>query len=147
MDRPRVVPPPRLAPWRQLRSETVASYRIIDIVKVTLEDGAGKPRGDGFTIRCADWCNVVAVTPDDCLVLVWQYRFGIEGFSLEIPGGVVDPGESPEQAARRELQEETGYVADSFEAPADDRAQSGRPEQPLLLLPRPRRAQDAGDRL
>jgi 8-oxo-dGTP pyrophosphatase MutT (NUDIX family) len=115
MDRPRVVAPPKLAPWRQLRSETVASYRVIDIVKVALEDGAGKPRGDGFTIRCADWCNVVALTPDERVVFVWQYRFGTDSLSLEIPGGMIDPGESPEQAAVRELREETGYEADSIE--------------------------------
>jgi 8-oxo-dGTP pyrophosphatase MutT (NUDIX family) len=115
MDRPRVVPPPKLRPWRKLRSETVGTYRVIDIVKIAFEDGAGKPRGDGYTIQCADWCNVVALTPDGRVVLVWQYRFGTDSLSLEIPGGMIDPGESPEQAARRELREETGYEADSIE--------------------------------
>ena len=48
-------------------------------------------------------------------MLVWQYRFGSEELSLEIPGGVIDAGEAPEHAARRELREETGYEADDFE--------------------------------
>jgi ADP-ribose pyrophosphatase len=109
------LPPPRLQPWRRLRCEQVASYRIFEVWRVELEDAAGRPRGDAFTVHARDWCNVVAVTPDDQVVLVWQYRFGADALSLEIPGGVIDPGESPEQAARRELREETGYAAERFD--------------------------------
>jgi 8-oxo-dGTP pyrophosphatase MutT (NUDIX family) len=110
-----VVPAPQLAKWRQLRREAVGSFRVLDVVRVELEDAAGQPRGDAFTLRCRDWCNVVAVTPDDEIVLVWQYRFGTDALSLEIPGGVVDAGEDPREAARRELFEETGYSAEAFE--------------------------------
>ncbi|MGO9833829.1 MAG: NUDIX hydrolase [Polyangiaceae bacterium] len=110
-----VVPPPRIRKWRQLHREPVGSFRILDVERVGLEDGDGRARGDAFTIRCRDWCNVVAVTPDDHVVLVWQYRFGTDAFSLEIPGGVIDDGEAPHVAARRELREETGYEAETFE--------------------------------
>lgn len=58
-----------------------------------------------------DWVNVIALTPKKEVILVEQYRFGTERPSLEIPGGVCDRGESPLEAARRELEEETGYTS------------------------------------
>jgi ADP-ribose pyrophosphatase len=110
-----VVPPTRLRKWRQTRVEPVATHGLFDVRRVELEDGAGQGRGQVFTLRFGDWCNVVAVTPDDHLVFVWQYRFGTDAFSLEIPGGMIDPGEAPEKAALRELREESGYEADGVE--------------------------------
>jgi ADP-ribose pyrophosphatase len=59
---------------------------------------------------------VIAITPEGEIVLVWQYRFGTDALSLEIPGGVIDTGEAPEHAALRELREETGYEAERAEA-------------------------------
>jgi ADP-ribose pyrophosphatase len=118
-DRPRpsiaVVPPPRIGKWRRVRTTPVAQFRVMNISRLELEDGAGNPRGEVITLECRDWCNVVAITPDHHLVLVWQYRFGTDAMSLELPGGVIDAGESPEHAALRELREESGYVADALE--------------------------------
>ena len=62
-------------------------------------------------IDTADWVNIIALTEDRRVVLVRQYRVGANGVCLEIPGGMVDPGETPAAAAARELLEETGYSA------------------------------------
>lgn len=65
-------------------------------------------------IACVDWVNVIALTPDDHVVLIRQYRPGIDTVCLEIPGGMVDDGEDARTAAARELLEETGYTAPTW---------------------------------
>lgn len=65
-------------------------------------------------IEAVDWVNVIALTRDERVVLIRQYRVGIEKVCLEIPGGMVDPGEDARTAAARELVEETGYTAPTW---------------------------------
>ena len=62
-------------------------------------------------LETPDWVNVVALTPERRLVVVRQFRFGTGTITTEIPGGVIDPGEDSEHAAKRELREEAGYTA------------------------------------
>jgi ADP-ribose pyrophosphatase len=110
-----VVPAPKLKKWKRLGEQPVGSFSVFDVHRLELEDAHGRGRGHAFTIRGNDWCNVVAITPEDEIVLVWQYRFGTDALSLEIPGGVIDAGEAPDRAALRELLEETGYEAERVE--------------------------------
>jgi ADP-ribose pyrophosphatase len=65
-------------------------------------------------LKSPDWVAVIPVTPNNELVMVRQYRHGIEELSLEPPGGLVKDGQSPEQSAMEELEEETGYRAQEF---------------------------------
>jgi 8-oxo-dGTP pyrophosphatase MutT (NUDIX family) len=63
-------------------------------------------------IETQDWVNIIPLTSDRRVVMVRQYRHGSGGVTLEIPGGLVDPGDTPKSAAARELLEETGYQAE-----------------------------------
>jgi len=65
-------------------------------------------------IESRDAVNIVALTPQRELVMVRQYRFGIHDYTLELPGGLVEAGEAPAVAARRELLEETGYAGKTW---------------------------------
>src|SRR3954467_11441870 len=69
-----------------------------------------------YVMEFNDWANVVALTDDNQMILVQQYRHATKEVHLEIPGGGVDPrkGETPMQAAARELQEETGFTSENF---------------------------------
>jgi ADP-ribose pyrophosphatase len=102
--------PTKLTPWRRLAgpAERVRTGPVAAAVS-TWEKPDGSHRLEALSVSATDWCNVVAVTRDDEVVLVRQFRFGIATYSLETPGGVVDPGETAAEAAVRELFEETGY--------------------------------------
>lgn len=100
-------PPPA---WRRLRSEPHATTRIFEVVRAYFQHPRREREQDFFVINAPDWVNVVALTTDHRLVLVRQFRYGTNDFSLEIPGGVIDAGEDPVAAGVRELREESGYV-------------------------------------
>jgi ADP-ribose pyrophosphatase len=68
-----------------------------------------------YSLRLPDYAAVVAVTAEQRILLVRQYRPAVERYTLELPSGLVDPGETPAEAASRELVEETGYAANAVE--------------------------------
>ena len=105
--------PRRLVKLEGRRAEAVADHGgVFRVQRVAYTPALAQ---DIFVLTASDWCNVLAETAEGELVLVWQYRFGTDALSLEVPGGVIDPGEAPVDAARRELREETGYEAVAFE--------------------------------
>ena len=67
-------------------------------------------------LESPDWVNVVALTPEKALLIVRQYRFGIQKETVEIPAGLIEPGETPAHAAARELVEETGYTSTQWQS-------------------------------
>ena len=95
--------------WDKLRSNRGENLGILQV----RNDWLRHPRtGDvlkRLVLESVDWVNIVAVTNEGLSVMVRQYRFGIGDCTLETAGGMVDPGESPLEAAQRELVEETGY--------------------------------------
>ena len=86
-----------------------------EVRKQRLKRRSDGVEGEFFVLNTNDWVNVLALTPDEKIVLVRQFRYGSKEQSLEPPGGVVERGEDPVVAGLRELQEETGYVGDSPE--------------------------------
>ena len=97
--------------WHKLGRGDATAYRIFSVRREQyLSPRTGQPL-NATILEAPDWVNVIALTPDQDCVLIRQYRFGTDRFTLEIPGGMIDPGETPLQAAERELREETGYTA------------------------------------
>lgn len=100
-----------IKPWPRISSALDKRYRIFDLhIERYVSPRTSAPL-DAVVLECSDWVNVVALTPNDEVVMVRQFRFGSGAITLEIPGGLVDPGEEPLVAAARELREESGYEA------------------------------------
>lgn len=124
-----------MKPWKVLEKKTLLERRWLTISEERVELPNGAVIDEFHVTRSPDWTGVLAVTgqggADDDVILVEQYRHGLGRESLELPAGVVDVGESPLAAAQRELGEETGYAAESW--------------QPLVVVaPEPARATHRG---
>lgn len=83
-------------PWLTVRLE-----------HVRLANGREAP--EFYILEYPDWINVIAITKDGEMVMIRQYRHGVGRSDYELCAGVIEEGENPEDAARRELLEETGF--------------------------------------
>lgn len=93
--------------WEVISSREIADCRVFTVRGDLSRNG--DLTAEFYVIENPDWVNVIPVTPDGDIVLIEQFRHGVGAPVLEIPGGMIDAGEEPEAAARRELLEETGY--------------------------------------
>lgn len=98
-----------IKPWQFLQAEQVNSCRVFNILREEYISPRNGRKYDFYLIDSVDWVNIIPLTPEQNVILVKQFRFGTKEVSLEIPGGMVDLGDTPAQAASRELLEETGY--------------------------------------
>jgi 8-oxo-dGTP pyrophosphatase MutT (NUDIX family) len=97
--------------WKALETEALQDCAVFRVSRTLTESPNTGERHSFFRIDSADWVNVVPVTASGEIVMVRQFRHGLREVTLEVPGGMIDPGETPAQAAARELLEETGYRA------------------------------------
>ena len=100
--------------WQLLKSEEGIE---IPLFKIRYDFQKNKRNGKvikALVLESQDSVNVIAVTPKQRILLVQQLRFGIQKETIELPGGLVDTGESHKQAAVRELQEETGFTSENW---------------------------------
>ncbi len=99
------------AAWTLQISEQLADCRVFQVRRDVSRNPRDGSAHDFYVIEAPGWVNVIPLTSDGRVVLIEQYRHGTQEVSLEIPGGMIDAGESPAEAAARELLEETGYAA------------------------------------
>ncbi|MGH7942554.1 MAG: NUDIX hydrolase [Limisphaerales bacterium] len=97
-------------PWKKISTRQLGDFRIFKLRSDTYISPRTEKEHDFFVLESVHWVNVIAITPDQQLVMVEQYRFGSGRVELEIPGGMMDADETdPVATAVRELREETGY--------------------------------------
>jgi 8-oxo-dGTP pyrophosphatase MutT (NUDIX family) len=101
----------KMIKWKIIESIIVFKAKVFRYVKIKSQSPTSGETGDFDLVQCMNWVNIVAFTNDQKIILVKQYRHGIDDITIEIPGGAIDLGEDSLVAAKRELREETGYTS------------------------------------
>lgn len=105
-----------MASWIETSKELITTTALFRLMKVGFRSRASGKEGKFDVLESKDWVNVVPFLKDGRVLLVEQFRFGIGEDTLEFPAGKIEAGQTPEQAAWRELEEETGGKAERMEA-------------------------------
>ncbi len=103
--------------WIDQKLEVLNNCGIFTVTKVQRKSALNET-GDFVVLDTPDWVNVISRTRDkngiDCFLMVRQFRHGTGKITCEFPAGAIEKGESPEEAAERELREETGFTAEKY---------------------------------
>ena len=113
-----------MKPWKLLDSEYLVDAPWLKVAKEKCELPNGKVIDDFYTLWQPDWVMILARTKNCKWVMTKQYRHGTQAIELEFPAGMIDQGETPEEAAIRELQEECGYTLDERRKTKDERREN-----------------------
>lgn len=99
-----------IQPWKTKSTQQLANYRIATVSSAIRTNPRTQRDHEFYVMNCPDWVNIIAITPNEEMVMVEQFRHGTDTVDLEIPGGVMDPeDDSAVVTGVRELREETGY--------------------------------------
>ena len=99
-----------IQPWKTKSTKQLANYRIATVSSAIRTNPRTQRDHEFYVMNCPDWVNILAITPNEEMVMVEQFRHGTNTVDLEIPGGVMDPeDDSALVTGIRELREETGY--------------------------------------
>lgn len=104
-----------MRPWRVERSTVVVARRWLTVHEQRIALPNGRFIDEFHVVQSPDWAAAIALTTDGRVVFVDQYRHAAGHVSRELPAGVIEEGEDPSVTVRRELLEETGYVADDWQ--------------------------------
>lgn len=100
--------------WKTLESDVIIDRPWLQARRDRVQLPNGKVHEEYYVLHYPTWINVIAITCDGMMVLERQYRHAAKKVGTEIVAGCVEPGEMPIEAARRELQEETGYTGGTW---------------------------------
>lgn len=100
--------------WKRISSNEIADCRVFRVREDVCVRDSDEKEATFFVIENPNWVNIIATTKDNEVILIEQFRHGTAEIILEIPGGMIDEGEEPEAAAKRELLEETGFSSQNW---------------------------------
>lgn len=100
--------------WTIDSSEYIVNDRFLKLRADSCTTPQGGKVGRYYVLELGDWVNCIAIDEDDNVILLRHYRHGVQKYLMEFIGGGMEEGESSEVAAKRELEEETGYTGGSI---------------------------------
>ncbi len=96
--------------WDTIERKDAGDLKIFKVSQVRRRNSQLGKEGTFVVLNSSAWVNIIPLTEDNKVIMIEQYRQGIDELTLEVPGGIVEAGEEPKDAGERECKEETGYA-------------------------------------